>query len=221
MRTPAAIANADGLIKALGRPHIVPALPLPHVLMLGLLAASIYGAFMGSFSLHSPGRAWLMAFSAIKMPLLIAGTSALVLPAFLVLNSILGLRRDLPRALGAILASQAALTLSLASLGPITRLAYFSGIDHRQAILFNGAMFAVATAIAHIVMLRRYRPLVASNPLHRITLWLWIVLYVFVGIQMGWMLRPFIGSPTIPVTFFREEAFSNAYIVIVRLILGG
>lgn len=38
---------------------------------------------------------------------------------------------------------------------------------------------------------------------------------------MGWILRPFVGSPDIPVSFFRAEAFSNAYVVVARLILGG
>jgi hypothetical protein len=216
----AALASTDLLIKGLGRPRHFPALPLQHVALLALCAAAVYGGFMGSFSLHSPERIWMMIYSAMKMPMLIAATSALCLPGFYVLSSVLGLRRDLDRALGAILASQAALALALASLGPITRLVYFSGIDHREAILFNGAMFAAATAVGHIVMLRRYRVLIAENTLHRVTLWAWVVLYIFVGIQMGWMLRPFIGSPNIPVTFLREEPFSNAYIVIVKLIFG-
>jgi hypothetical protein len=213
-----ALAHADLLLKALGRPADVPSLPLVRTALVALLAAAAYGAFMGSFSLHSPERAWLMVYSAAKMPILIAATGALCLPGFFVLNSILGLRGDLPRALGAILASQAALAVALLSLGPLTRLAYFSGIDHREAILVNAGMFAAATVAGHTVMLRRYRPLIADNPLHRFALWAWVVLYVFVGIQMGWMLRPFIGSPAIPVTFLREEPFSNAYVFLVRLI---
>ncbi len=42
-------------------------------------------------------------------------------------------------------------------------------------------------------------------------LYTWIVIYVFVGIQMGWVLRPFIGDPRTPVQFFREGSWSNAY----------
>ncbi|HEX8916610.1 MAG TPA: hypothetical protein VF796_29940 [Humisphaera sp.] len=33
----------------------------------------------------------------------------------------------------------------------------------------------------------------------------WIVVFGLVGAQMGWVLRPFIGSPTTPFTFFRER----------------
>jgi hypothetical protein len=48
---------------------------------------------------------------------------------------------------------------------------------------------------------------------------LWLIIYMFVGIQMGWVLRPFVGSPISPTVFFREGAFSNAYEQVARLIL--
>jgi len=34
----------------------------------------------------------------------------------------------------------------------------------------------------------------------------WVIIYALVGAQMGWVLRPFIGSPDIPFTFFRERS---------------
>ncbi|MGE0145195.1 MAG: hypothetical protein AB7I19_18670, partial [Planctomycetota bacterium] len=33
----------------------------------------------------------------------------------------------------------------------------------------------------------------------------WLVIYSIVGAQMGWILRPFIGSPDLPFTLFRER----------------
>lgn len=35
---------------------------------------------------------------------------------------------------------------------------------------------------------------------------IWVIIYALVGAQMGWVLRPFIGSPDIPFTFFRERS---------------
>ena len=55
---------------------------------------------------------------------------------------------------------------------------------------------------------------------HRVMLALWVVLYAFVGIQMGWTLRPFVGTPGIPVTFFREGPFTNAYVEVAKLVVG-
>jgi hypothetical protein len=33
---------------------------------------------------------------------------------------------------------------------------------------------------------------------------------------MGWVLRPFIGEPGRPVTFFRDDAWGNAYVYILE-----
>jgi hypothetical protein len=178
-----------------------------------------YGAFMGSFSADSPARALLILYIALKLPLLILATSALCLPGFFVFNSVLGLQSDFGQAMRAIAAAQAALTLALASLAPMTALFYLSGISHDRALLLNALLFLVSTLAGQAVMRRRYAPLVAHperGVRHRGMLWLWTVLYAFVGTQMGWMLRPFIGGHEQPVAFFRQEPFSNAYLVLLQ-----
>jgi len=48
---------------------------------------------------------------------------------------------------------------------------------------------------------------------------IWIFVFAFVGIQMGYVLRPFIGVPTNPITFLRENPFENAYVRVWQLIL--
>jgi hypothetical protein len=45
----------------------------------------------------------------------------------------------------------------------------------------------------------------------------WLILYGFVGTQMGWTLRPFFGSPGLPFTLFRERE-SNFYLSILQAI---
>jgi hypothetical protein len=193
----------------------------PAVLAAALLIAGpLYGAVMGSFALDRAER-WLMVlFAAVKMPILLLGTTAVCLPGFFVLNSVLGLRQDFGRAFGAILSGQAALAVTLLSLAPVTRLCYDSGTTHRGAILFNAMVFLLATGVAQEVTRRRYRGLIAAHPNHRIALALWAILYAFVGIQMGWTLRPFIGAPGLSVSFFRPEPFSNAYVVVFRMVFG-
>ena len=51
-------------------------------------------------------------------------------------------------------------------------------------------------------------------------LWTWLVIYSFVGVQMAWTLRPFVGAANMEVQFFRSEAWGNAYVVIADLIRG-
>ena len=43
----------------------------------------------------------------------------------------------------------------------------------------------------------------------------WIVMYAVVGAQMGWILRPFIGSPDLPFELFRERQ-SNFFQAVLR-----
>jgi hypothetical protein len=217
-----ALSTADAVIKSLGRPREggLADRDWRALALLALATGPIYGAFMGSFGLDSAERLLMVVYAAAKVPILISITTLVCLPGFFALNSVLGLRGDFARAMRAILAGQAALTVSLASLAPLTALAYVSGIDYRWALLFNAAMFTLATAVGQAVMQRRYRDLIARAPAHRAMLWMWVVLYAFVGIQMGWMLRPFVGMPGLPVSFFRAEPFTNAYVEVFHLVTG-
>ena len=188
--------------------------------ILGVLcaAAAMYGAVMGSWEVSRGDRWLLMLFGAVKMPLLVAGTMLVCLPGFFVLNTVAGVRDDFAAAMRAILGAQAAFAAALLSLAPVTRYIYFCGVDQSDAILANAGMFTLATLVAQGVLFRGYRVLRQKNPTHRKLLWGWLLLYAFVGTQMGWMLRPFIGNLETPPTFLREEPFSNAYIVVFRMI---
>ena len=200
-----ALRQADDVLR--GRPS-------PRDWWLVLVCGLAYGVVMGSYG----GRGLQAFFSAVKVPLLLLATVGLSLPSFFILNTLLGLRDDFTRALRAVVASQAGLTVILVALSPLTAFWYASATDYHPAILFNGLMFGVASAGAQVLLRRAYRPLVARHPRHRWLLRIWLVLYAFVGIQMGWVLRPFIGDPTGPVEFFRRGAWDNAYVIVARMI---
>ncbi len=179
-----------------------------------------YGAVMGSYSGLAPGRFQQLLYSGVKVPLLLLTTFLLCLPSFFVANTLAGLRDDFGQALRAVVGTQSCVTIVLASLAPFTAVWYLSNDNYRQAVLFNAVMFGVASAAAQVVVRRYYAPLIRRSPRHRHMLRVWFVLYVFVGIQMGWVLRPFIGNPNVPPAFFRTEAWGNAYVAVGRLIAG-
>jgi hypothetical protein len=194
-------------------------LPLPWLLACIITCALLYGGAMGTFAGILGDRAWQVLYSALKLPILLTGSFALALPSFFILNTLLGLRADFPIAMRALLSAQATLAVVLLSLAPFTLLWYASSANYQHAVLFNGAMLALSCLIGQHALRKAYRPLIASNPRHRSLLLVWLVLYIFVAIQMSWVLRPFIGTPDRPTTFFREEAWGNAYIVVLKLIL--
>ena len=79
---------------------------LRHRLTVLLIAGATYGAAMGTFGGITPARLIQMTYSAAKVPLLLGATFSLSLPAFFVLNTLLGLRPDFPRALAALAGAQ-------------------------------------------------------------------------------------------------------------------
>ena len=222
MPLPSAVASIDAFLRGEGlyTPERTRERPTWWIPTLILGCCPIYGLAMGSFALESPDRLWMMVFAAIKAPLLLLATTTLCLPPFFVLNNLLGLRGDFREALQAILAGQAGVSVALASCAAFPVLWYLSVDSYRAALLFNTAIFTAAACAGHLAMQRYYRLLIRRDPLHRVALRAWLGLYAFVGIQMGWTLRPFIGSPDMPVGFFRPEPFSNAYVVVWRLIFG-
>jgi hypothetical protein len=179
-----------------------------------VLCGLLYGGVMGSFG----GRPLQAVYSALKVPLLLLATLALSLPSYFVANTLLGLRSDFNQAVRAIVTAQAVLTVVLAALAPLTLFWYASSQHYQAAILFNAAMFAVASLASQVALARAYRPLIARSPKHRRLVRAWIVIFAFVGIQMGWTLRPFIGSPEQPVRFFRGGELENAYVIVARMI---
>ena len=171
-----------------------------------------YGAAMGSFG----GRGLQCLYSGLKVPLLLLCTTAVCLPNFYVVNTLLGLREDFAAALRGVLAAQSIVAVALAGLAPVTLFGYVSSRDYVFAVVINGVYFAIATVAGQIALSRYYRPLVAARPRHRIGRAAWTVLYVFVAIQLAWVLRPFVGAPGLEVRFFREDAWSNAYVIVFR-----
>lgn len=215
------LVHADGILRGLpGETEGGPARVLRRLLTCAVLGGLLYGAVMGTFAGFGGDRLWQVVFSAVKVPLLLLTTFALSLPSFFVLNSLLGLRGDFGRVLWALLQAQAGLTIILAALAPYTALWYLSFADYQAAILFNAFLFAIASVLAQALLRRAYAPLIARNRRHRLLLRAWLLIYAFVGIQMGWVLRPFVGSPEMPVQFFRAESWGNAYVVVARMIWG-
>ena len=207
--------QADDVLRA--RPWLVRggnhARRLLLVLLLMIVFGGVYSAVMGSYG---GARLLQMLYSGIKVPLLFTATFLLSLPSFFVINTLFGIRRDFPESLRALVATQAGLTIVLAAFAPFTVLWYVSFGSYDAAKMFNLFMFAVASISAKKLLRQFYQPLVERDPRHRTLLRVWLVIFAFVGIQMGWVLRPFVGNPLAPTQFFRDEAWGNAYVEVFQ-----
>jgi len=191
-----------------------------------MVLGPVYGIAMGSYAWVAGERTLIeqvpqMIYSGVKVPLLIAVTVLISLPSFFVINTLLGLRDDFRESLTAIVSAQAGMIMILTSLFPLTLFAYVStsheSFNYQLAILVNAAMFGLASVAAQILLRGYYLPLVANNVRHRWMIRIWITVYAFVGIQASYVLRPFIGNPETPISFFRKGSFENAYVKVFEL----
>jgi hypothetical protein len=193
-------------------------------LLLGTIFALSYGFVMGTFSGLWDGRTLQLVYSAVKVPILLFATFAVALPSFFVLNVLAGVGNDFRSVLRALLATQAGVTAFLLSLAPFTFFTYAASADYETAILVNAACFGFASLAGQFLLRRYYQPLEASQPVHKTLRRTWLGIYAFIGIQAGWVLRPFIGQPGSPEQFFRETAWGNAYVelwgIVRRAIFG-
>lgn len=185
-----------------------------------LLFAPAVGLATGSFSVTSPERLLLMLNAAIKMPILVLGTTLLCLPGFFVLHLVFGVRRDFPVALRAVLGGQAMFAVVLAACAPLIPVWYSATDSKRAALIGVSLLFALGAAVSLTAVRRVYARELTPLRIHRVLPVGWFMLYAFVGIQMGWMLRPFLGSPDAPPEFFRDQALTNGYVVVFRLFFG-
>lgn len=197
------------------------------VLVLLIVSGASYGMAMGSYSWLVGSRSLVagstqMLYSGLKVPILLLTTFLISVPTFYVLNSLLGLRDDFRIAVRNIVVAQATISIILMSMAPLVVLWYASSPDtafsYRAAVLLNTGLFAIASFASQVSLRRMYRPLSEVSPLHQKMLWVWTSIYALVGIQMGWVLRPFIGSPDQATSFFRSESWNNAYIKVFQIV---
>jgi len=218
---PLFLLRAEDILRGRAWPTQVQQPRRTFALLLAMLVmfGCFYGALMGTYAGITGDRFLQVIYSAAKLPLLLLVTFTVALPSFFVLNTLLGVRADFPIVLRALLTTQAGLTIILASFAPLTLFWYAAVENYQAAILFNTLMFGVSSISAQFLLLRHYRPLIARRPVHLKLFRIWLILYAFVGIQMGWVLRPFVGDPSKPVQFFREGAWGNAYVELVRIVM--
>lgn len=224
----ALFAQADAVLRGVSEAptrenspvHNSNAAPLPwlRLLLLSVFCDMFYGAAMGTFGGLSGERWTQIVFSSLKVPLLLGVTFGVSVPSFFVLNTLFGLRDDFAQTMRALVSAQVGTALVLAALAPFTLLWYASFADYNNAILFNAAMFGVASLSGQRLLAAHYRPLIQRDVRHRRLLLAWLLVFAVVAIQMAWLLRPFVGDPQHAVSFFRHGAWSNAYETIGRMI---
>ncbi len=206
--------------------------------------AALFGLSLGVYGLTSraePDVRFMFA-SAIKMPLLLLFTSAVTCPSLYVFGALRGLRFSATEFGAMLMVAHTVLAAVLGSLAPVIAFFSLTTESYPFMVLLVVACSALAGGIGIRVFLGAIRepapraprrpdpdavPMLvqidepAARPPSSRTLWQllgwWVALYVFVGAQMGWMLRPFIGDPGREFSLLRGKGGSLVESVILHV----
>ncbi|MGB7445267.1 MAG: actin-binding WH2 domain-containing protein [Coleofasciculaceae cyanobacterium] len=189
--------------------------------IVGLLISSsvffaIYGAIIGSFN------GWLQMFSsAVKLPALYLLTLVICLPVLYLSDVMSGSYRSFKQYLALLLASMSLIGTMLFGFAPIVLFFRLSIDDYHFFKFLNVAIFAI-TGIVGVTGFAQSMSFLANQDFHKPKqqsgiIKAWLVLYAFVGSQLGWTLRPFFGDPDQPFQLFRDLE-SNFYLHILQTI---
>jgi len=156
-----------------------------------VLFSAAYGAILGLFQ---PGVQTL--FAAAKLPVVVLGTALLCTPTFYVFNGILGSKFTFRQTLASVLWLSAAVALVLVAFAPIT---WFFTVSTKGpgflTFLHVFVFFIASTYGVHTLnTARRYLGHLdgTHTPIHGGFLFLWFIIVLFVGLQMAYILRPFL-----------------------------
>jgi hypothetical protein len=178
--------------------------------------SALYGAATGFW--RDPLQA---VYTAMKFPLLILLTTLGTALLNGMLAPLLGLNLRFRQSLLAVLMSFAIACAILGSLSPIIfYLAWntppvsesaSAGSAHSVLLLSLVGSIAFAGIVANLRLVQLLRRLSESPAIARRILFAWLATNLFLGSQLSWILRPFVGSPGLPVQFLRPDAFNGNF----------
>jgi hypothetical protein len=190
---------------------------ISSLLICSCLFFVLYGTIMGSYS------GWLqMLASAAKLPALYLLTLLICLPSLFFFEVVSGSKHSFAQYYALLLAAMSSMGIILFGFAPIALFFRLSVDDYTFFKLLNVVILAIAGWFGVQFF---YRSAIALNqqesklPKYRLNvLQGWLILYAFVGSQLGWTLRPFFGSPELEFQLFRTLE-SNFYAHLLKLIV--
>jgi len=179
--------------------------------------AGLYGAAMGWWRDPRQGL-----FVALKFPAIILLTTIGNALLNAMLAPLLGLNISFRHSFFAILMS---FTIAAAILGSFSPLAAFliwnapplsadsrvSDFTYSIIMVSHVAVIAFAGVAANLRLLQLLRELGGSARVARRVLFSWLAGNLFLGSQLSWIFRPFIGAPKLPLEFLRPSPLKGSF----------
>ncbi|MEM7112701.1 MAG: actin-binding WH2 domain-containing protein [Chloroflexota bacterium] len=190
------------------------------MLISSILFLALYGAVMGST--HS---LWQALSSGVKLPLLFLTTLFVCAPTLYFFNVLFGSNQSLTQNTALILTAITVTAVLLLSFAPIILFFLLTTSQYQFFKLLNVAIFAISGGMGVVFLTQGMRIVSATGREgeegRRWVVRLWMFLYAFVGSQMAWTIRPFIGAPSIEFELFRQlggNFYTNIFVSIGEIL---
>lgn len=174
----------------------------------------LYGIVMGSYNGFRQAIS-----SGIKVPLLFSLALLVCFPAFFIIQHILGSRLGFWQMFKIILCGFVMVALVMVSFAPIVIFFLITGDNYSFLKLLHVAIFGLSGFFGVKTILDALRFSCEKKKVYPkigVTVFrFWILILAFVGMQLAWNLRPFIGSRELPFELFRKRE-GNFYLAVIR-----
>lgn len=216
---PEFLRNPDEFFRSIQRNENINAKAFTLSLV-SLFSFMVYGFMVGL------AKEPLQALSAsVKVPILFLSTMAFCLPALYFFSlTLLGTPLRFMQVLTVVLSGISVTAFLLLGLAPITLFFVLTSTNYEFFQLLAVAFVGISASLG-VYFLWRGMTLVetarsdALNGIGKRILFIWILLYGFVGTQMTWRLSPFIGKPEDPFYVVRPSR-DNFYMDVLNALKG-
>ena len=174
-----------------------------------------YGLIMGSYN------SWMQAVSSgAKLMSLLFLTLIICFPSFYIVQLVLGSKVKIKQLAVMMLSGFLMTTTIMLAFAPIVLLFQLSGDNynflkflHVGVFVFSGffGMRAVLDALKNSFADHGVYPQIGLG-IFRV----WVIIFAFVGVQLAWNLRPFVGYKDMPYELFRKDTQGNFYSSMIK-----
>ena len=172
------------------------------ILVSSFVFLAVYGAVLGST--HSPAQA---LSSAVKLPIMFLATLMVCVPTLYFFNVLFGSDQGISQNVALILTAIVVTAVLLVSFAPIAIFFLLTTSQYQFFKLLNVAIFGISGLMGILFLGQGMRVMKGSETGETERRWvlrLWMFLYAFVGSQLAWTIRPFIGAPSMEFEMFRQ-----------------
>jgi hypothetical protein len=188
-----------------------------------LVSSAFYGAVIAGW--RSPV---LAGYVAIKFPVLLLGTTGIVAVLNWMLAVVFGSGMTFQQVIAVTYGAITVACWILLGLLPVTFFFTTSAssttgtptelqLTHNYLLLIHITLIAFAGVAGNAALRKGLSQIVLPGCAVRKLYWSWLVAFAFVGCQLSWILRPFVGSPSYPIVFMRPNCFERNFYEFVFL----